>query len=332
MHSMTRPLTLATAASTVLLAACGKTEAPPSPARQAARTAGDERSLSAEQVAKEARGQRTCPPKPTAPTPVQGMQGTPVDDVLGVRPGMAYDQAMDAVLCAHDLLVATPATGRGFDIKAPQAHTVRQGFTARTAEPRLAKTGKQLVKDMQDDSMARGGNAVREDLKPGQSKWFVATMGLPGQERVLGVAREERFALEQSPTVETVQAALVKKYGTPTFEQPRSDTRLPLARWAYDPQGRPITPGSPLFARCVGTSDPNGSMQVVPECGVVVQAMLIPQQSNPALVDRMQVGVVNQSAGYRLLSDTEQCLLRLDQRRRAQEVDQAAKNGKSPTL
>lgn len=323
-------LTLAAAACTTWLAGCGKPDTPAAAAaRPAAKAAAEDGNLTAEQVARQARGSRTCPAK--AATPPRA-DNAPVDDVLGVRPGLGYDEAMDAMLCAHDLLVATPATGRGFDLKAPQAHTVRQGFTARQAEPRVAKTGRQIVKEMQDEAMARGSNAVREDLKPGQSKWFVATMGLQGQERVLGVAREERFSTEQSPTIAAVQAALAKKYGAPTFEQPASDTRLPLARWAYDPQGRPITPASPLFGRCVGTSDPNGSMQVVPECGVVVQAMLFPQKSNPGLVDRLQVGVVDQAAGYRLVTATEQGLVQLDQRRRSLELEKAAKDGKSPSL
>jgi hypothetical protein len=324
-----RTLAAATLLGT-LLGGCGKPEPPPPAApRPAAKAAADDRGASADEVAKQARGKLVCPPKAaTAPR----AEGAPVDDVQGVRPGLGYDEAMELVLCANPLLVATAAAGRGFDLKAPLAQTVRQGFTARPAEPRVVKTAKQIVKELQDDAMARGGNAVREDLQPGQSKWFVATMGMQGQERVLGVAREERFPPEQSPTIESVHAALVKKYGMPSHDQPAAPGRLPLTRWAYDPRGQLIATGSPLFSRCTGTSDPNGGMQVVPDCGVVVQALLIPQKSNPDLVDRLQVGVVNQAGGYRLITETEQGLGDLDQRRRAQEVAKAAKNAKAPSL
>jgi hypothetical protein len=317
-----------------LLAACGKAEPPaPAPASTAAKPAakipGGDGGASAEEVAKQARGALVCPPKATTPPRAAG---APVDDMLGVRPGLGYDEAMEAVLCANPLLVATPTGSRGFNLKAPLASTVRQGFTARSAEPRVVKSSKQIMKELQDDAMARGGNAVREDLKPGQSKWFVATMGLQGQERVLGVTREERFASEQSPTVESVHAALLKKYGTPSHDQPAAASSLPLLRWSYDPQGQLVTVGSPLFHRCTGTSDPNGSMHVTPECGVVVQAVLVPQKTNPELVDRLQVGIVDQALGYRLIGATEQGLAQLDQRRRAQEVDKAARNGKAPSL
>ena len=103
-------------------------------------------------------------------------------------------KALNAVLCTHELLVATPAVNRGFNLKAPEARSVRQGFGAAFAEPHVVKTSRQIMQEMQIETLARGGNAVREDLKPGQVKWFVATMGLPGQERVLSVAREERYA------------------------------------------------------------------------------------------------------------------------------------------
>jgi hypothetical protein len=217
-------------------------------------------------------------------------------------------------------------------LKAPDARSVRQGFSAAFAEPHVVKSSRQIMQDMQIESLARGGNAMQEDLKPGQAKWFVATMGLPGRERVLSVAREERFAAEQSPTIDTVMAALMKKYGTATKAQPGTSGQLPIVRWAYDPQGRLITPDSPLFSRCSGTSDPNGGVNLSPDCGVVVQAMLVPQKTNPVLVDRMQIGVVNHGGGYQMLVATEQSLLQSDQQRQAKEVENAARNTKAPTL
>lgn len=315
----------------VALAACGGADTPAPAAganKPAAGSAGRDTGAPAEVVAKEARGSLSCPARiASAPR----AQGAPVDDVLGVRPGLAYDEAMAAVLCTHALLVAAPQTGRGFNLKAPDARSVRQGFSATFAEPRVVKTSKQIMQEMQADAIARSGNAVREDLKPGQAKWFVSTMGLPGQERVLSVAREERFAADQNPTVETVVEALVKKYGTPSRAQ-GARGQQPVLRWAYDPTGRLAPEGSALFHKCHGTSDPNGSVSLAPDCGIVVQALLVPQRSNPDLVDRIQVGVVDQGGGYRMIVATEQGLAESDRDRRAKEVDKAARNTKAPSL
>ena len=65
---------------------------------------------------------------------------------------------------------------------------------------------------------------------------------------------------------------------------------------------------------------------------MVVEAALIPQRANADLIERMQVGVVDQAGGDRLLSATEQSLRQMDGQRRAAEVAKAAKNAKAPSL
>jgi hypothetical protein len=310
-------------------AAAPKTPAPVAAAEKKPAPAARDAGASAEEVARQARGDLACPPKIATPARAEK---APVDDVLGVRPGKTYEEAMNLALCAHPLLVATPAGGRGFNLKVPQGTTLRQGFAVREAEPRVVKTSKQIMKEMQDEMTARSGNAVRENLKPGQTRWFVGTMGLPGQERVLSVAREERYAADQSPTVDNLTAALLQKYGKPTRNQRGTGGQLPFVVWAYDPLGRPVTETSPLYNKCTGSSDPDGGVHLSPDCGLVVQAMLVPHRTNPELVERLQVGVVDQAGGYRLITATEQAFGQAEQQRRAQEVERAAKNTKAPKL
>ena len=333
MNSLERlALASAVAVLAALLAACGKSGDASTGAtgsKAAAPAAGRDVGASAEAVARQARADLSCPAKIASP---QRGADQPVDDVLGVRPGLTYEEAMNAVLCTHDLLVGQPATGRGFKLQAAEGRNVRQGFGAAFAEARVVKTGKQIVQERTLEAMERGGNAVREGLKPGQARWFVGTMGLPGHERVLSVAREERFALDQSPTLDTVLDALLKKYGPPTREQRGANGQLPIVRWTYDPQGKLVTTASPLFNKCTGSSDPDGGVNVTPDCGTVVQALLVPQTSNPKLVDRMQVGVVNQGAAYQMITATELALGQADEQRRAKEVEKAGKNAKAPTL
>jgi hypothetical protein len=318
--------------SAAIAAGCGPSDKPGVAAKAstaAAPVAGNaEKGASAEQVARQARGDVSCPAKIRTPPRADGQ---PVDDVLGVRPGQSYEEAMNVVLCANELLVATPEKSRGFTIKA-QGRTVNQGFSARFAEPREVRSGKQIVQDLQRDAMARGANAVREDLKPGQSKWYVGTMGVPGAERVLSVGREERFASGQNPTAASVRTALQQKYGVPTRELPASETQLPVFRWAHDPQGAAVREGTPLFLRCISHPDPNVGTSLNPDCGIVVEAMLIPLKSNPDLVDRLMVTVVDQGGGYRAIAATELALAQQDQQRRAQEVDKATKSAKGPSL
>ncbi|MGQ0834289.1 MAG: hypothetical protein ACT4O5_05080 [Gammaproteobacteria bacterium] len=167
---------------------------------------------SAEELAEEARGELDCPAKIKSP---RRDPKAPVDDVVGVRPGMTYEEAASIVMCTHDLMVAQADNSRGFQLQT-YGQTLRQGFSARFAEPRAVKTSRDYLREMSEAAAARSGNAVSEDMGPGQSKWYVGTMGLPGQDRVISVAREEWFAEGKNPTIAAVEQALLKKYGTPT--------------------------------------------------------------------------------------------------------------------
>lgn len=326
MHTI-KPIIVIALAGT--LAACGSGTSPASSAAaNHAAAASLPANASADQVAAHMRGDVDCPADlPAAPA------GTPVDDVRGVRPGLTYEQAVNAVMCSNPMLVVTPADDRGFQINT-YGQKVRQGFTARFAEPE--KTGQQIMEDMRREQQARMSNAVQHDLKPGEEKWFVSTMGVPGKEHVIGVAREEWFAEGKNPTVESVTQALIKKYGQPTRKTDEKSSSGPrwyhFMRWAYDPHGRPITETSPLYNACDGFADPNYSFGLSANCGIVVKAVVITENDNVALARTLQVGAVDQAAGYALLASTEEGLKAMDAARRAQEVKQAAKNADATQL
>jgi hypothetical protein len=310
------------------LVACGGSDkskpAPGSAAPGTSASSAPKGNASAAEVAKAARGDVDCPAKiSTKPA-----ANAPVADVVGVRPGMTYEEAANVVMCTNDLMVVTGPITRGFDIKTYD-QTVRQGFDARLAEPHVEKSSKQIMQEMQDDTIARSGNAVRYDLAPGQSKWHVTTMGAPGQETVVAAGREEWFEAGKNPTMASVGDALIKKYGPPTMDKANPGQRF--MRWIYDPLNRPVTETSPLYNSCAGTSA-SGGVNLSPDCGIVVEAHLTPMPDNPALARSMDVGVVDQANGYERVSATEQALEQAEQQKRAKAVEDASKNSTAPTL
>ncbi len=317
------------------LSACGGSKESGQPAGSTAASGGSSAakpaansnvSATAEEVAAAARGKVKCPPKIATPGRADG---APVDDVVGVRPGMTFDEAAAVVMCTNDLMVVTPDNSRGFRIET-YGQALRQGFNARLAEPKIEKTSKQIMEEMQDAAMARGSNRRVRDLQPGQSKWYVGTIGLPGQERVLSAAREEWFAEGRNPTVASVEKALRDKYGTPTRFQEASANRY--LTWAYDPFGRLITETSALFNQCSGQASPDAGVNLSPDCGIVVAAQIGALQSNPDLAEYLQASVVDQANGYEALSATEQALQQAENERRAKQVEDAAKNADAPQL
>ncbi|MFO1466741.1 MAG: hypothetical protein U1F35_09935 [Steroidobacteraceae bacterium] len=309
-----------------LLAACGSSQ-PAGNAASAATTArASSGNASAAEVAEAARGKVHCPAR--IETPPRAATA-PIDDIVGVRPGMSWEEAANVVLCSDELMVVTLDTSRRFNINT-YGQTIRQGFSARFAEPHIQKDSRQIMKEMQDDMLARSGNAVREDMKPGQSKWYVSTMGTPGRERVIAAAREEWFAEGRNPAMQGLEQALVKKYGEPTRVD-RNGGHSYLV-WSHDPGGQMIAASSPLYHQCIGNSDPDGGTNFSPDCGIVIVAQVFPVRDNPGLSRYFQVGVIDQAGGYAAITGTEKLLGQLDAQRRAQEVAAATQNADTPKL
>src|SRR5690606_12104186 len=208
------------------LAACGSPDAPagadgasspsgaaaqPERSKAAAQPDRSRVAATAAEVAAEARGNVKCPAKvSTAPRP-----GLGAHDVVGVRPGMTWDEAVNVVLCTHELLVVTENRSRRFEVNT-WGQAVRQGFDAVFAEDRINKTSQEILAEMQDSAMARGTNRRSPGMPGGTARWYVTTMGVPGDERVVAATRLEAYAEDKAPTMAGVRDALVEKYGAPT--------------------------------------------------------------------------------------------------------------------
>ncbi len=313
-----------------LLSACGDSTPPPAapagtPSANTAAAHTPQRTATAEEVARAARGDVRCP----APAAAARPPGAAVNDVVGVRPGMSYDEAERQVLCSHPLMVVQADTGRRFQIQT-YGQPVRQGMSGSFARERVHQTGKQLMAELQDQAMARGSNRAVRRVQPGESRWYVGTMGMPGAERVTHAMREEWFPEGQLPPMDSVLQALVAKYGEPTR---RTDhPGRPELTWVYTPDGQRVPPGAPLAQGCGMHPSPEAGVQLDTRCGVVVAAHVLAPRDNPALAQSIQVGTVDQAGGYALLERTEQALQAAENQRRAQQVQDAAKNAKGPTL
>jgi len=304
----------------VALSGCGQ--------KPAASAAGDPPNVgsgdaSAEQVAREMRGKVKCPAQVATPPP------GPITDVIGIRPGQTYEEAVNQVLCDNSLLVVRETKDRGYNIETYGA-AVRQGFLGAFAEPRVSKSSEQIVKDMQDAAMRRGLNTYVAPLKPGQSRYFVSTMGMPGQERVIAVSREEYFPEGKLPSTESVKQALVAKYGPPS--QAQDNGTHTYLWWETDPAGRPIPEGTPLHMQCRLNVSPDAPVNLNPECGAQVGALITGSDQNPGLARSLAVTSQNGAKGNDLVLTTEAALQRADAERQAKEVNAASKGAAAPKL
>jgi hypothetical protein len=280
---------------------------------------------SAEQVAKEMRGDVKCPAKPS----VERAAGAPVDDVVGVRPGMPLDEAANFVLCDNPMLVVTENTSRGYSINTYGQH-VRQGFDAKFAEARVVKSSAQIVSDMEKEAMQRSSNTYVAPLQPGQSRYFVSSMGLPGHEQVLSVSREEYFPDGKFPAMDAIKQALVSKYGEPSQASGSGSTFY--LWWEYDPAGNKVPQDSPKLSQCRINASPDSGTSLSTDCGIVVGALLQGTPNNPGLARSLAVTSQNGAWGYGVLKNTEEALQKSDDARKAKELSDATKNSSAPKI
>lgn len=317
----------------LVLAACGSDEPGPAPSGSDTQsTRSGSAPTTAAEVARQARGKVKCPAKiDTAPPPADA----PAVDVVGVRPGLTYEEAANVIMCTNDLLVIEPLPpNSGFRIQT-YGQKVRQGFTAKLAE--RPKSSQEILDEMRGRTLDRSMNrATNRDEMRGTVLWSVSTIGMPGEERVIAAAREEWYEAGKQPTMDAVAKALVEKYGAPTQDQSRPGSNREggyrYFTWAYDPSGQLITEGSSLFGQCTADASPGGKIYVSTRCGPVVAAELTALRENPALVEVIRVGMVDQADGYAALQATEEGLEAMEQQRRAREAEEAAENADQPVL
>lgn len=282
---------------------------------------------SAAEVAEEARGTVRCPADLDTPAAAPGQ---PVSDILEVRPGLTWDEAANVILCAEPLFVVAEETGRGFNLETFGV-TLRHGFTAQAAEAKVEMTGADYVDQMQAEQMARMGNSVIDDLKPGEANWYVTTMGMPHEERVVAAARRERYPEDSFPLVTSVEAALVAKYGPPSWRLAIDGEHVELA-WEFGIDGHQLDEETSRASLCQPLAHPNQGVSLSPYCGRAIGAWIGLARDNPALASELSVGVTDHAAGYALLKATERALAQHDSQRRQAERQAAREKSAAPRL
>ncbi len=317
------------AMAALMIAACGTDESSGTNAGGATTTAtkaSGTGEATAEQVANEMRGKVKCPAKVS----MKRAANEPVDDVVGVRPLMPWAEASKLILCDREMLVITENTGRGYNINT-YGQQIHQGFDAKFAEPRKVKTSRDYMVEMSEEMARRSGNAVDIPLQPGQVRWFASTMGLPGQEQVLSIAREEYYEADKLPAIESVVQALVEKYGQPSSVVDDNQIMMMLY-WLYDPAGGKIAPTDPRVNRCRISVSPDAGTSLSEDCGIAVGAGIRSAQDNRDLAHSLSVSAQQGAAGYALLRRTEAALQQTDETRKAEELNKARKGAAKPKL
>lgn len=271
---------------------------------------------------------RDCPARPAS---FRRVDGAPVDDIVGLQPGMSYDDVMWVLQCRDD--VPTLETAEKWNIKQTYDFPIRQLIRASNGTP---CTGQEIVRDMS----AMGSRKTCEDggyrLKPlkGISQEFdIVFTGMPGQEKAGAIWRRTVFPETESPTVQSLLQSLGSKYGEPHVNETDRRGRVTLS-WVYDLLNRPMSRASKDFNAC--SNGPNAlfssSQGWRAACGLTIKAMITPLPSNDLLAQAMHIGVMHQKNFYDDGQSFENELMAAYQQRKQEEAARASVSGEAPDM
>ena len=258
-----------------------------------------------------------CPPQ-IKTTPVASITGN--YDVLGVKPGMTYDEAVNVLRCADNKLAATVKNENMWRINYAGIET-RQGFTVevpRTPEEEEAR--RQAIYD----SIRGAMNTPDPDaVQPGKVRYTASTVGVPGDERVITFTSEQAFAVDSLPPIESLKASLIEKYGPPVRDDKGSGYRAKTyLAWGYDASGAATN-------TCGGYVN---SFNFTDRCGVQIAAEIEPDAENFELATKLSVSTAVSNWGYTQIEKAEADLAALAAQRRAEGVEKAKENAEAPKL
>lgn len=284
------------AAGTGVLVGCGKGESPAdgtSDARPAAGARAPERQAR--------KPKRDCPPTLSAGA---ARQGGPVDDIVGLRPGMTYDDVVAVLECRDDITAFQTA----------EMWSIRQNFGFPTRQLLRASNGVPCTEA--DRTPRAGGTRVEcdtggnrfEPLKNISEEFIVLFTGMPGEEIARAVWRRSVFPEDGYPANASLVEALTQKYGAPLIQEsemnyyntaPRPGAALNLS-WPYDRGGKMFSRDQAVtFNRdCANGMKPwfGASHTWNSGCGLTIRAELMPVEGSRLMARSMDVLVVDQAA------------------------------------
>ena len=268
---------------------------------------------------------RDCPAQVTSGERPDGM---PVDDVVGVRQGMSFEDVRWLLECRDD--VSMIEEGEKWQIKRTYDFPVRQLIRASNGTP---CSGQEIANDMGSVGSRQCQSAGRnfKALKDITHEIIVVFNGMPGEEKVGAIWRRHAFADGDQPTIESLVASLTTKYGKPhsSYEQ----RGITVYSWQYDPLGRPMSEGGTRQG-CINAIRPEstGSQRWSTACGLTIRAKITPLGTNNLLAAEMHMATMHQKKFYDAGERFEKNLTAAYEARKRQEAADADSGVSTPDL
>ncbi|HYD12305.1 MAG TPA: hypothetical protein VEC11_05615 [Allosphingosinicella sp.] len=224
----------------------------------------------------------------------------PQNDILGVDLGMSADDAHRVLSCAEGNYTVEFTSG-GFS-------------TARTANGPAPR------------GLLRASRGDDEQV-------LVYLAGMPGQERVVGLARRVRFPTGSEPATDQLTQSIRAKYGALSPRTTAPGYQILAA--AFSPEGQQLAPDSFELSSCTGPQldgAHGGINQISEGCGMTVLFHTSPARSNPNLVGEFKLRVIDQRAAVTALNAIESNARRMQEQQQELDTERARSENRTPEL
>jgi len=275
--------------------------------------------------------------RPNCPARVDAAQ-YPEPELVGLRLGMTRAEALAVAYCPRrEFHVETynrflRLDTRGEELR-PQRITIHDGVHVTRRETSRMVYLEDDERDRPTLTQSIGARPISEASQVIQ----IATPGIPGQERVLGIWRQQRFD-ENPPTYEATITSLVERFGQPGRDEHLQSNSSEFGDsshlyWAYDTSGAPMTATNPQFRRCTENLRPTYSVEQrwSENCGLTIVAYVQRGIDNRDLVQSYSVAIMNQQVMFQAATAMRQHYLAAAQAEREAEVERA-KGAAAPEL
>lgn len=245
---------------------------------------------------------KDCPPKLAGAPPASGGN---VDDIVGLRPGLSFNDTLALLECRDDIRVIQTAAlwtaPENFGIPTRQLLRASDGIPC---------TEKQAARANACDT----GGGRFEPLRDVTREYIVAFTGLPEEEVARVVWRRTVYGAEDKQAISVLSQALIEKYGAPQLQATGTHLRLNDVRagatnlaWLNSREGAPMMPPSSQFSNaamnwetCVNGLKPQFATRQAwsSGCNLTIRAEILPQPDNGLLARELNMVVVNQRDLY----------------------------------
>jgi len=244
-----------------------------------------------------------CPPRLAA---VPRSEVAPVDDIVGMRPGMGYDDVLALLECRDDIrsVQSAPLWGASQNYGIPTRQLLRASNGIPCSEAEIS------ARSANCDS----GGGHFEPLRDITREYIVAFTGMPQQEVARAIWRRILYTVDDTQAVSVLTQSLSEKYGTPQLQASGDHLRINKVRagatnliWLYSREGMPTPPPAGQFTNaalnyetCINGPQPQFATRHGwnSGCNLTIRAEILPQDGNRMLARELNMVVMNQRDLY----------------------------------